>query len=329
MISFGTIFASNPKETLIAMKKTQIVLGLLVLMMMPGLTLAQKKSTPKEVKLEVGKTYTYRSITSVKNTQNLMGLSIKVEQNTEKVTDYKVISQDAAGLYKIEVLNRSLKATAENTATGKESYDSEKPTSKPFDQVRYDAWLLGKPYFVYVSKYGKATKLEGFAELRTKMTEEVSFTGQQGEMLKPAMAAAQADDRVMAQVSAVFGTAPSQELKKDATWTVKHKEDYLGNEVFKVTEATDSQATISQNWNMTPNPKSKGVRAGNGVTAKSKMSGTTVGSMTYAKGSNLLISRTSTQDLKGMQVLSGGPIGATPVDSDTVQKVTNTITLVQ
>jgi len=305
----------------------QVLTGTLLAVLFAGSAMA-KAGQPPTIRLEVGKTYTYQLQASIEQTQSVMGTNVLVKQNTRKVTDYKALRTRQGGGYVLAVTLRKLVADSENSMQGKEDYNSEDAADKPYDAVRLDAWMIDRTYEVELDAQGKAVKVVGWEALRKEMEEKVSFKGEQSQLMKAALINAYTEEKVLEQVTAIFGATPAEALTANNSWKVKHKKGkHLGEENYKISEVTEAQITVVADWAKVPNPKAEAERLPNGILNEDKTSGTQHTELRIQPGTYLLLGRSITQNMTGIQQMSGGPLGNSPIPVDTKSELKTSIQL--
>jgi hypothetical protein len=277
--------------------------------------------------IQAGERYTFTYTNKTEGEQNMMGMNITTDVHVERQFTYKVLSADANG-FKLSMKLVYVVSNNSNNQTGTESYDSRKPTAKPHDACRFDAWLIGKEWHVLLDKYGKATALEGYQPLYDAMVAEVSFKGPAAAVLKTTLTEEYKDKMMLNFATEAFGTFPTKAQSKGQTWSETPADDYVGVRKYTVTEYNDDMVEVTADRNVSPNPKAKPVRKPNGITTINQMTGTQQIVTQHQPKNKALLSRTITQNLNGKLILSGGPLGENPTEVDGSNKTTSTIKIV-
>lgn len=177
---------------------------------------AADKPVKLQFKMKKGQKLIYRSISTVKKTEEVNTMKIKTDLNTNAITVRTVKGVDKKGNFKLENEMKKVKMTAEIGPLGKYTYDSNSTDNEKSSML--GSWftpvfdtVVGATVKVTVQPNGTVLPVKGFQELVAEAVKDSPMKSQY------------TNEAYQVEFSESLVHLPAKAVKKGDTWTHKYE----------------------------------------------------------------------------------------------------------
>ncbi|MDX2174875.1 MAG: DUF6263 family protein [Candidatus Sumerlaeia bacterium] len=211
-----------------------------------------------EIKLQKGDAFAVKRSQDLLIDQKMMGMTMKVTNQSNAVWSYSVLDVEADGTAQIQVTVLSMAMNLENPMI-KIKFDSSAGAAPTTPEERMVQGFVGQTFFIRLSKAGEALDVVGAEAIPEAAFAAAQFpeANMMAPMLKAEFASAFTADSLKKFHTNYFGGYDGRQLKAGETWTVEEPSEQmnmhsLSKVTYTVAESTAGLLDVASSVTLSP-----------------------------------------------------------------------------
>ncbi|QYH40916.1 hypothetical protein GYM62_19710 [Algoriphagus sp. NBT04N3] len=266
-------------------------------------TWAQK--TDLKLNLKVGETYSQKNQSSMSIAQNVQGMEMDIAMKMLGEMTY-LVKDFSDGVYDMEVQYKHIELDMQMPQGGGmklKSGDDTNPMSKMFTN------MVGVPFSIKVTQYGRIQELAGFENLYVKMFQDFpGISEEQKAQMKEQVSGTFGEESLRGNLEMIMAIYPTEQVAVGENWTIESQlssgVNTLVNTAYTYLGTDESYHKISGMGSINSNPNAVEMQ---GMSVKSEMTGTMKSDILLDKKTGWVYEARVSQEIEGATVLEGNP----------------------